>query len=272
MTKNLGGCLSIILGVVSTQTYAQSIWSAATTSKARRGAIYCAFLIPLIGAACTLVGMYMRGHYVTAAELTALQAAGESLPDGIGVIENSAQTFPAFILQHMPAWIGGIMLGTLLINILGCASGLSLGAATILIRDVVQNVSKKFSILNMGRHGGLPPRFSILTQTRLAIVVILLLAAGAANLFRGTFINDLGFLSLGLRAVALLFPLSFALWLPGRFRPRAILVSMAAGTAAMLLAKALALPADPVYYGLALSLIVILLGTRRTPCCTTKSE
>ena len=282
--KNLGGCLSIILGVVSTQTYAQSIWSAATTPKARRGALYCAFLIPLIGAACTLVGMYMRGHYVTAAELTALQAAGESLPEGIGVIENSAQTFPAFILQHMPAWIGGIMLGTLLINILGCASGLSLGAATILVRDVVQNVlsakgksrsvcsmprrenvcseetnvSKKFPIFNS--------QFSVLTQTRLAIVVILLLAAGAANLFRGTFINDLGFLSLGLRAVALLFPLSFALWLPGRFRPRAILVSMAVGTAAMLLAKALSLPADPVYYGLALSLLVILLGSRRTHC------
>ena len=146
------------------------------------------------------------------------------------------------------------MLGTLLINILGCASGLSLGAATILVRDVVQNVSKKFSILNS--------QFSILTQTRLAIVVILLLAAGAANLFRGTFINDLGFLSLGLRAVALLFPLSFALWLPGRCRPRAVLLAMAAGTAAMLLAKAFALPADPVYYGLAVSALIILLGRR----------
>ena len=267
VTKNLGGCLSIVLGVVSTQTYAQSIWSAATTPKARRGALYCAFLIPLIGAACTLVGMYMRGHYVTAAELAALQAAGERLPDGIGVIENSAQTFPAFILQHMPAWIGGIMLGTLLINILGCASGLSLGAATILVRDVVQN------LINLRKQSSksstLPQRsirnsqFSVLTQTRLAIVVILLMAAGAANLFRGSFINDLGFLSLGLRAVALLFPLSFALWLPGRFCPRAILVSMAAGTAAMLLAKALALPADPVYYGLALSLLVILVGSRR---------
>lgn len=280
VTKNLGGCLSIILGVVSTQTYAQSIWSAATTRKARRGALYCAFLIPLIGAACTLVGMYMRGHYVTAAELAALQAAGESLPDGIGVIENSAQTFPAFILQHMPAWIGGIMLGTLLINILGCASGLSLGAATILVRDVVQNVSKKFPTLsgspvesreqNPGfalRHDTKPPRssaqLSTLAQTRLAIVAILLMAVGAANLFHGSFINDLGFLSLGLRAVALLFPLSFALWLPGRFRPRAILVSMAVGTAAMLLAKALALPADPVYYGLALSALTILLGSRK---------
>lgn len=252
--KNLGGCLSIVLGVVTTQTYAQSIWSAATTPKAKRGALYCAFLIPLIGGACTLVGMYMRGHYVTAAELTALQAAGGSLPDGVGVIENSAQAFPAFILQHMPAWIGGIMLGTLLINILGCASGLSLGAATILVRDVVQNIQSKYR--------STPLRLSTLAQTRLSIVAILLLAAGAANLFQGTFINDLGFLSLGLRAVALVFPLSFALWLPNRFRPRAALLSMVIGTAAMLLAKFLALLGDPVYYGLAACAIVIMTGLR----------
>ena len=251
---NLGGCLSIVLGVVTTQTYAQSIWSAATTPKAKRGALYCAFLIPLIGGACTLVGMYMRGHYVTAAELTALQAAGGSLPDGVGVIENSAQAFPAFILQHMPAWIGGIMLGTLLINILGCASGLSLGAATIMVRDVVQNIQSKYR--------NTPLRLSTLAQTRLSIVAILLLAAGAANLFQGAFINDLGFLSLGLRAVALVFPLSFALWLPNRFRPRAVLLSMVIGTATMLLAKFLALPGDPVYYGLAACAIVIMTGLR----------
>ena len=59
--KDIGGCLSLMLGVVTTQTYAQGIWSAASTAKARRGAIYCACLIPIIGAACTLVGMYMRG-------------------------------------------------------------------------------------------------------------------------------------------------------------------------------------------------------------------
>ena len=63
--KDLGGCLSLTLGVVCTQTYAQAVWSAASTRKAQRGAVYCAALIPLIGAACTLVGMYMRGHYVT---------------------------------------------------------------------------------------------------------------------------------------------------------------------------------------------------------------
>ncbi len=100
--KDLGGCLSLTLGVVCTQTYAQAVWSAASTCKARRGAIYCAALIPLIGAACTLVGMYMRGHYVTSTEAAALQNAGIALPDGVGVLENSLQAFPTFILAHLP--------------------------------------------------------------------------------------------------------------------------------------------------------------------------
>lgn len=247
--KDLGGCLSLTLGVVCTQTYAQAIWSAATTRKARRGAVYCAALIPLIGAACTLVGMYMRGHYVTAAEAAALQRAGESLPAGIGVLENSLQAFPTFILAHLPAWLGGIALGTLLINILGCGSGLVLGAATILTRDVYGN------LLALLRR---TPRLGQLAQTRLSIVVLLALGVAAAHFVRGSFINDLGFLSLGLRAAALLLPLSFALWLPGSFHPRAVTLSMITGTAVMLVAGLRHLPADPMYYGLVASAIVLL--------------
>ena len=252
--KDLGGCLSLTLGVVCTQTYAQAIWSAATTRKARRGAVYCAALIPLIGAACTLVGMYMRGHYVTAAEAAALQRAGESLPAGIGVIENSLQAFPTFILGHLPAWLGGIALGTLLINILGCGSGLVLGAATILTRDVYGNL---MTVLHR------TPRLGQLAQTRLSILLLLLMGVVAAHFVRGSFINDLGFLSLGLRAAALLLPLSFALWLPGRFNSPTVTFSMVMGTLAMLAAGIIGLPADPMYYGLAASALVLLPGIKR---------
>ena len=247
--KDLGGCLSLTLGVVCTQTYAQGIWSAATTRKAKLGAVYCAALIPLIGAACTLVGMYMRGHYVTAAEAAALERVGETLPAGVGIIENSLQAFPAFILAHLPAWLGGIALGTLLINILGCGSGLVLGAATILTRDVYGN------LLSLLRRN---PRLGPLAQTRLFILLLLALGVIAAHFMRGAFINDLGFLSLGLRAAALLLPLSFALWLPERFRPRAVTASMIVGTAAMLAAGLFSLPADPMYYGLAASALMLL--------------
>ena len=248
--KDIGGCLSLMLGVVTTQTYAQGIWSGASTAKARRGGLYCAFLIPLIGAACTLVGMYMRGHYVTAAELTAMQAAGESLPEGIGVIQSSLEAFPAFVLGHLPAWLGGIALGAMLVNIMGCGSGLVLGASTILVRDVYGNLAAKL--------GWAEPTHSQLTQTRLTIAGLLALAVVIALSVKGTFINDLGFLSLGLRAVALLFPLSFALFLPGRFSARAVGPAMITGTAVMLLAKSLSLPADPVYYGLGASLLLML--------------
>ena len=263
--KDIGGCLSLMLGVVTTQTYAQGIWSAASTAKARRGAIYCVCLIPIIGAACTLVGMYMRGHYVTAAELAALQAAGHQLPSGIGVIESSLQAFPDFVLNHLPAWIGGIALGAMLINIMGSGSGLTLGAATILVRDVVNNLRQLRLSRQFGRR--LPRAVAVtgssaLVQTRLAIVAILTLAVVIALSVRGTFINDLGFLSLGLRAVSLLFPLSFAIFLPGRFRANRVVPAMVAGTAVMLLAKFLSLPADPIYYGLAVNALIILSGRR----------
>jgi len=250
--KDLGGALSIILGVVSTQTYAQCIWSGATTAKARRGALYCAFFIPIIGAACTMVGIYMRGHYVTADELAAMQHAGEALPAGIGVIENSAQAFPSFILQHLPAWFGGIMLGTLLINILGCGSGLCLGGATILVRDVLSNINRTMS-----------KNISQLLQTRIAIVVLLALGVIVAQTFNGSFINDLGFLSLGLRAVAIVFPLSFALWMPQRFSPRSVMLSMPIGTLAMLIAQYFEFPGYSIFYGLAASLITISIHPRQ---------
>ena len=251
--KDLGGCLSLVLGVVSTQTYAQCIWSASANSHARRGSLICAICLPVIGAACTMVGIYMRGHYVTASELTAMQQAGEVLPAGIGVIENSAQAFPAFILRHLPSWLGGIMLGTLLINILGCGSGLSLGVATILVRDVYSNLQRGAA------------RWSQLVQMRLSIVAVLIIAVVVALLCNNSFINDLGFLSLGLRAVSILFPISFALWLPGRFKPRQVLLAMPIGVIAMLAAKLLSLPGDAVYYGLTIELLVILFHSRLKP-------
>lgn len=249
--KDMGGCLSLVLGVVCTQSYAQCIWSAASTPKARNGALLCSLFMPIIGAACTLVGIYMRGHYVTADELKALQAAGETLPAGIGVIENSAQAFPAFILKHLPAWLGGLMLGTMLINILGCGSGLSLGAATILVRDVYGNFKRRMGIT--------ASPLSPLAQTRLSIVGILAAAVIATMLFHSSFINDLGFLSLGLRAVAILFPLCFALWCPGRFRSSRVMLSMPVGVAAMLLAQSASLPGYSVYYGLAAAFLIIII-------------
>jgi SSS family solute:Na+ symporter len=138
----------------------------------------------------------------------------------------------------------------MLINILGCGSGLSLGAATILVRDVYGNIKHRMGMTSSP--------LSQLAQTRLSIIGILTAAVIATLLFHSSFINDLGFLSLGLRAVAILFPLCFALWFPGRFQSSSVLLSMPVGVAAMLLANFTSLPGDAVYYGLTASLLILL--------------
>ena len=140
------------------------------------------------------------------------------------------------------------------IIILGCGSGLSLGSATNLVRDVYGNFKRRMGMASSP--------LSQLAQTRLSIVGILTAAVIAALLFHSSFINDLGFLSLGLRAVAILFPLCFALWCPGRFQPSRVLLSMPVGVTAMLLANFTSLPGDAVYYGLAASLLIILTSHR----------
>ncbi len=62
ISKDAGSCLSVILGVLSTQTYAQAIWSGRSDSVARRGAMISALISIPIGFACVMVGMYMRAH------------------------------------------------------------------------------------------------------------------------------------------------------------------------------------------------------------------
>lgn len=246
--KDIGSCLSIILGVLSTQTYAQGIWSAKSDAKAKRGSLLCALLITPIGAACVLVGMYMRAHYITAAEMEALIAAGQSVPAGIGVLESSAQAFPMFVMNHLPSWFGGIVLGTLFITVIGGGGGLVLGATTILVRDVMHNIKSN--------------KWNDLTLSRVTIILVLVAGIGISMLVKGSFINDLGFLSLGLRATAVLIPLSATLFWPNRFKTSYIKASMIGGTFSMILAKILNLGGDPLFWGIGVGVIIALMGLR----------
>lgn len=250
--KDIGSGLSVILGVLATQSYAQGIWAAKTDSAARKGALYSAILTIPIGAACVLIGLYMRGHYVTAEELNVLVESGRNLPENIGVMATTAQAFPLFITHCMPEFLGGIVLGTLLITIIIGGSGLTLGSSTILVRDVFMkiNPSLKESSKN-------------LKVSRLTIIVILLMSVFVAATFSGSFINDLGFLSMGLRSTAVFIPLTLALFFSKRFKYQWIIISIIAGTAALILAQILKLPVDGIFVGLGVSAVCCLLGIIR---------
>ena len=71
----------------------------------------------------------MRGHCITADEVAALQAVGQSVPEGLIQIESTSQVFPVFVARFMPALFGGVVLGTLFITVVGGGSGLALGMA-----------------------------------------------------------------------------------------------------------------------------------------------
>ena len=247
--KDVGSGISLLLGVLSTQTYAQAVWSAKSDSAARKGALLCALVIPLIGVGGILVGLFMRSHYLLAAEVTALQAAGLAVPD-MPVLESTIQAFPQFVLNHMPPLLSGTILGTLFITVVGGGAGLSLGMATILVKDIIKKLSK---------NGLKVPGRELLT-VRVVIGVILLGSAVITVAVPNTTVNDLGFLSMGLRGSVIFLPMTAALWLPGRVDRRCVVLSMILSPCGVLLGKLLQLSVDPLFVGMAVSAALCSMG------------
>jgi len=245
--KDIGSGLSLLLGVLCTQTYAQAVWSGKSDKAARRGSLLAACLIPPIGVAGILVGIFMRSHYVTQAELEALTAAGQALPEGMGVLASTIQVFPTFVVNHLPVLLAGVVLGTLLITVVGGGAGLSLGVATIVVNDILKKLFPKLSTPGAN-----------LKATRVTILIALAASAVIACLVPSTTINDLGFLSMGLRGAVVFIPLTFALFLPGRMdSPRALLCTLC-GPLGVLLAKLLNCPIDPLFVGMGVTILIAL--------------
>lgn len=256
-SKDIGSGLSLILGVLSTQTYAQAIWSGKSDRAAKKGALLSALLIPPIGIACILIGLYMRGHCITAEEAAALQAMGQAIPQGLIPIDASSQVFPVFVVQFMPKLLGGVVLGTLFITVVGGGSGLALGMASILVTDIFARKNPK--VKESGWN---------LTVTRGTILVILLAAVAVAVSVPGAMINDLGFLSMGLRGAVVFLPMCGGLWLKGKIPSPFALAAILAGPIAVLAGKFLSLPFDPLFLGMAVALVIMATGYaagKRTP-------
>lgn len=96
--KDLGAGVSVILGVISTQTYVQALLAGRDSASSRRGALLSALLIPPIGVGGILIGYYMRISFPA-------MAAGEA--------------FPRFVIQNIPPVLSGVVLATLFIAVVG---------------------------------------------------------------------------------------------------------------------------------------------------------
>lgn len=227
--EDLGACLSLILGVLTTQTYAQALLSAGSDRQAKRGGFIAAFMIPPIGICGILVGLYMR----TVTDPT---------------VFSSKTALTNFVLEQLPAPVAGVVLGTLFIASVGTGAGLALGIATIIRCDILPCfVKREFG----GKIQGL-------------IIFIVLAAACLLSLGPiGDIILNFAFMSMGLRGAVLFFPLCCALWFRGKVAPQYVLGSVIVSPILVLLFGTVfskLWPWDPLFIGVLCSLLIMGYG------------
>ena len=229
--KDGGAGLSLILGVLTTQTYAQAVMSAKSDRQARLGALVSAVLIPPIGAGGILVGLFMRAHFPGIAAKTALTA---------------------FAMNYLPPLLSGVLLGTLFIAVVGTGAGLAMGISTIIRRDIIQRFSDRIA----------DPRVNeVLSKLVILLVLGLGVTLSAGSL--GDTILSFAFMSMGLRGAVVFVPMLCALWLPGKVNRYFALAGVIAGPVCVLLfGTRLSLPGgiDPLFAGVAAALLCCALG------------
>lgn len=227
---DLAAGISLIVGVLSTQTYLQAIFAGRDVNTSRQGVLISAAIIPPIGLAGIVGGLYMRA----------------TLPD-----IDPRQALPLFILQYLPEWFGGLVLATLFIATIGTGAGLVLGVSTMFTEDLYK------------KH--LAPDASdrqLLRVSRLAVVCFtglgLLFVRGNLN----SLILEWSFLSMGLRGATICLPLLGAIFIPKRINPKAGVLAIGLGPlSAIVWAIVGRSVLDPLYVGLSVSLATLLLGS-----------
>ncbi len=229
VSKDLGACLSLIIGVISTQSYAQAIIMAGNEKQAMKGALLSSALMPIVGIGGILVGLFMRSVH----------------PD---IIPKAALTY--FVTQYMPPMLGGIVLGTLFVTVIGSGAGISLGVAIIITKDILPLFKGKF--LSKLRDD---------IVEKATLVLILTLACFLSMGPLGDTILNFAFMSMGLRGATLFIPLCFTLLYPGRVRPDYATFSIIIGPTMTLVFNLLdILPFDPLFAGVIVSYFIMLAG------------
>ncbi|MGI6128995.1 MAG: sodium:solute symporter family protein [bacterium] len=227
-TTDLAACFSLVVGVLSTQTYIQAIFSGRSAKAAQQGALLSAVLIPPAGIPGILVGLFMRANF-------------PELEPG--------QALPVFILRFLPSWLAGIALATLLVAVVGTGAGLALGISTMVTKDIYQ----RYNAGNSPGRNLLVARLVILTVIALSVLIVL-----NGNL--GSLILEWTYLSMGLRGATICFPLLAALFLQDKINPLSGRWAVVLGPLAAILWKLTGFALDPLYPGLLVNFAVLGLG------------
>lgn len=230
MSKDLAAAFAMLVGVVSTQTYLQAVFSGKDVKASQKGAYISGLIIPPIGIAGIFVGLYMRAHFSTI---------------------DPKEALPLFVLQFLPDWIGGIVIATLFISVIGTGAGLVLGVSTMLSQDIYKK---------MIRPNATDSKVLWFSRASIIGVTVLTLLFVVGNL--NSLILKWSFLSMGLRGATICFPLLGVLFMRKFVSPFAGFLSIVAGPSSTILWAIFGPQTiESLYVGLLVSLVALIIGS-----------
>ena len=192
------------MGVISTQTYVQAIFSAKSSKAAAAGCLSAAVIVIPVGLPSVMIGMFMHAHHPEI---------------------NSIDALPLYLATYLPDWLGGVGLAAVLLSALGSIAGLSLGIGTMLSRDIIQKLWQRATAVKLLWVS----RFSVLAVTLCAIVFVFFHLDSS--------VLEWNYLSMALRGSGIFLPLTFCIFFPGRVRASMGVAAMGAGIFAALFWK-----------------------------------
>ncbi len=234
VTPEAGYLSSMIVGVFTTQIYIQSFAAAKNLHAAKRGAFASALLMPPMGLLGAAVGLSVRARGI------------DIRPD---------QVLSWFIMDSFSPLVGGLLWGGIVITVVGCAAGLTLGIATNIAKNLIPR-AKLITYLEDAEKSSFAASAakaaaSLSEKTIVAAIIITAALIGTAT--SGSMILEWSFLSMGLRGAGTFIPFVLAVLMPRALPPRWALCSCCGGLAATLAWAFARLPGDPLFAGLAAS-------------------
>lgn len=220
---------SLVVGVCSTQTYLQAIFSGKSSKESQKGSFFAALLIPPIGLICTIIGMFMRANHP---------------------LIISKQALPVFIINYLNPVIGGIVIATLIISVVATGAGLTLGISTMISRDIFKVIVKK----------EIDDKKELLSL-RISVIAVSFLATLMVFFNLDSLILKWAFLSMTLRGTVIFIPILFALTLKDKTPKNAGFMSMIlAPLITIVLSTFNIINMDPLYIGMSVSFIIFIFG------------
>jgi SSS family solute:Na+ symporter len=224
----LGNLFSLIVGIICTQTYIQAIFSASDSRIAAVGAFAAAMVVIPVGLPSIAIAMFMHATH----------------PDILPIL-----VLPIYLLQYQPAWLGGMGIAGILLSLIGSIGGLALGIGTMVSKDLCYELLQ------------IKTSQTVLWVNRITVLFVIFVAALIALLNLNSQVLVWNYMSMALRGGGVFLPLTLAIFIPGRLTNGWAVSSMVLSTVASIAAATVFhLPIDPLFIGITVSAVIIMLG------------